>query len=163
MLLRKSSIAVVGLIAVLAGVVGVAALRTGGDSKKVSTDIAAAHAISAAKEIPGFTRVGDQDGNFVGYVATKWIEPTDLETVKSVNARTLIDVTDENGQVVGHWAYGLGFISLTQSSAPGFDVEDLRAQRYGGCEEPIGDLATALRTQKYPRCAVDPSANPDAG
>jgi hypothetical protein len=66
----------------------------------------------------------------------------------------MLPVVDANGTTVGYWAYAVGFVPKDVADQPGFDIEDYRANRYGGCEPPIGNA----EGEKYPLC---PDPNPE--
>jgi len=77
-----------------------------------------------------------------------------IKATRSINVRTLVPVKLADGKVVGYFAFAYGFIPKAQADQPNFDVETLRAKRYGGCEPQIGDESIK---QKYPVC---PAATP---
>jgi hypothetical protein len=94
--------------------------------------------------------VGDPNSDaIVGYVKLSDIRQRPDEYRKDVNARTLWDVTDAEGTVVGYMAPDVPFVSLADAHAPGFDVEKLRADHYGGCEPQVGDPSFV---QEFPLC-----------
>jgi hypothetical protein len=100
---------------------------------------------------PALVPVGNEDGQFVGYVRRSDIEvPSSLDRYyATVNARTLWHVTDIDGKLVGYIAPDVPFVPLAVAQAPAFDIEKVRADRNGGCEDQIGDPTFR---QEFPRC-----------
>lgn len=98
---------------------------------------------------PGLTAVADENGDFVGYVRTKFLDMPSDEYEQTVNARTMWPVVDAHDTVVGYIAPDVPFIPIAVTEQPGFDIEKVRAAREGDCEDQIGDPNF---TQEFPRC-----------
>ena len=127
------SIVVASAAAVTIGVVGARPGTADSSGAQRPTPIA------AVQRLPGRTAVGDEAGNFVGYVDDSLIHPTDPAAIaQKVTPEALIPVTDSTGRQVGYVAFDYGFVSGAEAGAPGFDIVKARIARNGGCMDAIG-------------------------
>ncbi len=148
-----SSIVAVGSLLVAAVVVTCTLLvaRDGDGRSRVRTHapIASPTSVGGLRSIRGKQVVANEQGQPVGYLDQSLIAMPPKEFDKRVNARTMWPVTDAHGAIVGYLAPDVPFLPLAVVNAPGFDIEKVRAARFGGCENRIGDPTFK---QEFPLC-----------
>lgn len=98
------------------------------------------------------TPVLGADGKIAGYAM--FPSRVGRKDTKDITYQALIDVVDASGTLVGYMGYGTRFVPLREASAPGFDIEDVRASMYGNCEPRMGDTDNPP-PMKYPLCPDD--------
>ncbi len=149
----RSIASVAAAATVCLGVAGCGARATGRSASERVQLRPAAVAGDTTASMPrvkrGTIRVGSEDGRFVGYIPSADIEMDPRVYMKVVNARTMWPVTDDDGAIVGYLAPDVPFVPLSVVQAPGFDIEKVRADREGGCEDQIGDPSFH---QEFPPC-----------